>query len=147
MGAKVKVSCLECGVTNNFPIEASGKKVVCGRCRCILPEPGIVVSPLPQQAYTLVKKATLPVLVDFYSHKIASCHVMHLIIEDLTKKRAGKIMTLKLSIKEHPEIGSALGITSFPTYIIFYRGNERARTSGAMPEEEFTRWVDSIILP
>jgi len=40
---------------------------------------------------------------------------MHLIIEDLTKKRAGKIMTIKLSIKDHLEIGSALGITSFPT--------------------------------
>ena len=147
MGAKVKVSCLECGVTNNFPIEASGKKVVCGRCRAILPEPGRVIRPLPQQAYTLFKKANLPVLVDFYSHKIASCHIMHLIIEDLTKKRAGKIMTIKLSIKDHPEIGSALGITSFPTYIIFYRGSERARASGAMPEEEFTRWVDSKIFP
>jgi len=28
MPEKVKVSCLHCGTTNNYPLDASGKKVV-----------------------------------------------------------------------------------------------------------------------
>ena len=52
-GEKVMVSCLECGTTNYFPLEAEGKKVVCGRCKAGLPLPGAVLEPTSGQAAQL----------------------------------------------------------------------------------------------
>jgi len=59
---KVKVVCPDCGATNNFPIDHKGKKVVCGRCKSILPEPGTVIEPLPNQIVNLLQSSHIPVL-------------------------------------------------------------------------------------
>jgi len=66
-GEKVMVSCLECGTTNYFPLEAEGKKVVCGRCKAGLPLPGAVLEPTSGQAAQLFQNSSLPVLADFFS--------------------------------------------------------------------------------
>jgi len=62
---KVKVSCLECGATNNYPLGAGSKAVVCGRCKTPLPVPGTVLELPPEQVVALIQNATLPVLLDF----------------------------------------------------------------------------------
>ncbi|MBP1767831.1 MAG: thioredoxin 2 [Candidatus Aminicenantes bacterium] len=77
MADKVKVSCLNCGAVNNFPLDAAGKAVVCGRCRNPLPVPGTVLEPPEQAAAALLQRSGLPVLVDFYSPTCGPCHMMH----------------------------------------------------------------------
>ena len=64
---KLKVSCATCGTTNNFPLEAKGKTVVCGRCKSPLPEPGAVLEPTAEGILALFQNSSLPVLTDFYS--------------------------------------------------------------------------------
>jgi thioredoxin 2 len=142
---KVKVSCLACGRTNNYPLDASGKKVVCGRCKRPLPQPGNVTEAIPEQAYTLIQKSSLPVLIDFFTPTCAPCHMMHPIVQDLAERRAGELMVLQVDVNRHAEMGAAFGIQGVPTYIIFSKGFERARTSGAMPEADFSLWVASKI--
>jgi len=142
---KVKVSCPVCGSTNNYPMDSAGKKVVCGRCKRPLPQPGTVIESTPQQAYTLIQKSSLPVLVDFFSPTCAPCQMMHTIIRDLAERRAGELMVLQMDTNKHGEFGTAFGIQGVPTYIIFSKGFERARTSGAMSETDFSLWVASKI--
>jgi thioredoxin 2 len=143
MGEKVKVSCLNCGATNNFPLEASGKKVVCGRCRSDLPVPGTVLEVSLQAFETLVQKAALPVLLDVYSPTCAPCLVMHPVVERLARRRAGELMVVRVNADLNPRLGSALGIQGVPTFIIFARGIERDRITGAIAEADFSLWVAS----
>lgn len=145
MAEKVKVSCPSCGATNNYPMETPGKKIVCGRCKNPLPLPGTVVKPTPEQAYTLIQKSSLPILVDFFSPACAPCHMMHPIVADLAERRAGELMVLQLDVDNHGELGAAFGVQGVPTYIIFHRGYERARATGAMSETDFSLWVASKI--
>ena len=145
MAEKVKVSCPYCGATNNFPMESSRKKVVCGRCKNHLPVPGKIVEPTPEQAYTLIQKSALPVLIDFFSPTCAPCHMMHPVVADLAERRAGELMVLRLDVNVHGELGAAFGVQGVPTFIIFHRGYERARTTGAMSETDFSLWVASKI--
>lgn len=140
---KLKVSCFNCGTTNYFPLDAQGKSVVCGRCKTGLPLPGAVLEPAPQQAYNLIQNSSLPVLVDFYSPTCAPCLMMHPILERLASRRRGEVMVVKVNIDRHPEMAQGLGIRAVPTFVVFHRGTERGRQSGAMAEDSFALWVAS----
>lgn len=145
MSEKAKISCLYCGATNNYPLDSKGKKVVCGRCRNPLPIPGEVLELSSDQAAGLIQNSSLPILIDFYSPSCAPCHMMHPVVEGLAKRRAGEIMASTLNVDESPEFVANFGIQGVPTFIIFYQGYERGRSSGAMSETDFSLWVASKI--
>jgi thioredoxin 2 len=140
---KVKVSCLNCGAINNFPVDAGGKTVVCGRCRNPLPVPGTVLEPPEQAAAGLIQRSGLPVLVDFYSPTCGPCLMMHPLVERLAKRRAGELMVLRVNTDTSPGLASRFGIQAVPTFIVISKGTERGRTSGAMAETDFSLWVAS----
>ena len=144
MPEKVRVSCLDCGATNNFPIELKGKRVVCGRCKNALPLPGQVLEPPLKQVVSLIQNARLSILIDFYSPTCAPCHMMHPVVENLTKRRAGEIMTIRVNIDSYPHLAARFGIKGVPTFVIISNGSERGRTTGAMPEMDFSLWVASL---
>jgi thioredoxin 2 len=143
MAEKKKVSCPRCGATNNYPLDAVGKKVVCGRCKNVLPVPGMVLELPPESASVLVHHSSLPVLIDFYSPTCPPCLIMDPVLERMAKRRAGEIMVVKLNVDRHPELAASYGIQGVPTYVVIHKGTERGRTSGAMPEADFSLWVAS----
>lgn len=145
MTDKVKVSCMNCGATNNFPLDSAGKKVVCGRCKYSLPKPGETVEPTSEQSLILIKKSNLPLLIDFYSPTCAPCHIMHPIVESLARRRAGEIVAMKVNVDQNHQLAASFGIQAVPTFVILYKGNERGRTSGAVSETNFSFWVASIV--
>jgi thioredoxin 2 len=138
---KVKVSCLNCGTTNNVPVSTGRKKIVCGRCKEELPSPGEVVEPQPNQAYALFRKSAIPLLVDFFSMSCMSCELMHSVILSLAERRKGELMIVRIDVEKHPELAAAFGIQGVPTFLILHRGNERARSVGEMTETDFSLWV------
>jgi thioredoxin 2 len=143
MSDKIRVSCFQCGATNNYPTDAVGKKVVCGKCHNALPVPGEVLE-LPQdKAYNLFYHSSLPVLVDFYSPTCGPCLAMHPIVERLAKRRAGELMVVRLNVDRLPEVGASFNIKGVPTFVVLSKGTERGRISGAMPEADLSLWVAS----
>ncbi len=142
-GAKVKVSCGNCGTTNYFPLDAAGKNVVCGRCKSALPAPGTVLEPAPSQVYNLFRNSSLPVLADFYSTTCGPCLVMHPAVERLARRRAGGLAVVRINVEKHPELAAGFGIQGVPTFVIVLKGVERGRISGAQTEEDFALWVAS----
>ena len=140
---RVKVSCASCGTTNYYPLNAGGKKAACGRCRAVLPQPGMVLEPGQTEVYSLLRNSKLPVLVDFYSPTCGPCHVMHPVLDRLARRRAGEIAVIKVDVDRFPELASGFGIQAVPTFVVVQGGTERARTSGAVSEENFSLWVAS----
>jgi thioredoxin 2 len=140
---KVKVSCPECGATNNYPVDAGGKAVVCGRCKTPLPVPGTVLEPPAEQVVALIQNAALPILIDFYSPTCMPCHMMRPILESLAKRRAGSLMVIKVETDRNRELASAFKIQAVPTFVVMKKGFEIARVSGAMNETDFSLWVAS----
>lgn len=138
-----KVSCPFCGTTNFYPENPAGKKVACGRCKNPLPEPGLVVEPSIEGLWNLVRQSSLPILIDFYSPTCGPCAMMHPVVDRLAKRRAGEIMTVRLNVDAAPEVASAFRITAVPTFVVAAKGTERARTSGAMSEMDFSLWLAS----
>ena len=145
MRDKVKVVCPDCGTTNNFPLDPKGKKVVCGRCKNILPEPGAVIEPLPNQIVNLLQNSHIPVLVDFHSPACAPCHMMDPAVEALAKRKAGELVVLKINVDQNPQTAAQFAILGVPTFVIVFKGHERGRTSGAMSEADLALWVASRV--
>jgi thioredoxin 2 len=143
MDEKVKVSCPHCGATNNYPTAAAGKSVVCGRCKSVLPPPGKVLEVVESQLATLVQSGGLPVLVDFYSPSCMPCRMMHPIVDSLAERRAGELMVVRVNTDDNPGLASAFRIQAVPTFVVMKKGVEMGRTSGAMPEMDFSLWVAS----
>lgn len=140
---KIRVSCVQCGATNNYPTGAQGKQVVCGRCKTPLPLPGTVLEPKPDRVFTLINSAGLPVLLDFSSETCGPCRMMAPILERLARRRAGELMVIKIDIGRYPELAASFGVQAVPTFVIVHRQSERGRTTGAMSEEDFALWAAS----
>ena len=140
---RIKVSCLYCGTTNYHPQDPGGKKVACGRCRNILPAPGSILSPNPEQLQALFLKSSLPILVDFFSNSCGPCRMMHPVLERLARRRAGEIVVVEVDVDAHPEIAQEFGVQAVPTFVVMVKDREIARTSGASSEENFSLWVAS----
>jgi len=145
MTEKAKVSCIHCGTTNYFPLDISGKKVICGRCKNVLPLPGTTIEPEPEKANNLFQKSVLPILVDFYSPTCAPCQMMHPVLAELAKRRKGELMVARINVTAYPQMGAAFGVQGVPTFIVMRKGIEIGRTSGAMSEADLALWVASKI--
>ena len=143
MAEKARVICLHCGAINNFPLDAPGKTVVCGRCRNPLPVPGAVLELQEQVAVTLIQRSGLPVLVDFFSPTCGPCLMMHPLVERLAKRRAGELIVIKVNTDNSPGLAARFGIKAVPTFVVISKGTERGRISGAMGEIDFSLWVAS----
>ena len=145
MTEKLKTSCPNCAATNYYPLGNQGKKVVCGRCKSLLVKPGSVFEPTPEQIQTLLYKASLPILVDFYSSTCAPCNMMNPVIESLAARRAGEILVIKINVDNYRELAAGFGVQGVPTFVIVHKGSERDRMSGAVPETDFSLWVASRV--
>jgi len=145
MPDKIRTSCLECGATNNFPMASAGKTVVCGKCKSPLAVPGQVLEPAAWRVANLIEKASLSLLIDFYSTTCAPCHMMRPIVEGVAKRRAGDVMVIKVNVElpENRELAAAFKVQAVPTFVIIKKGYETARSTGAMPETDFSLWVAS----
>lgn len=143
MSEKINVVCLSCGATNRFPAEASGKTVVCGKCKSPLPPPGRVLEPSAEELAVLIRNSALPLLIDFYTETCIPCRMMHSIVESLASRRAGDLIVARIDTNAMPEMARAFRIEAVPTFIMFKKGIERGRTMGAMNETDFSLWAAS----
>jgi len=143
MTETINVVCPGCGATNRFPAEASGKTVVCGRCKALLPPPGRVLEPSADQLAVLIQKSGLPLLIDFYSETCVPCRMMHPILESLAARRAGDLTVVRVNTAALPDMARAFRVEAVPTFVMIKNGVERGRTMGAMNETDFSLWAAS----
>jgi thioredoxin 2 len=140
---KFKVACLECGATNLYPAGAAGKTVRCGRCKSGLPAPGTVLEPLPRQVAVLIQASSLPLLIDFTSQTCMPCRMMAPVVAGLAERRRGDLMVIQVDTDENRDLAVTFQIRAVPTFVVFRKGFEVGRISGAMGETDFSLWVAS----
>ena len=145
MADTVKVSCHNCGATNNYPRSAAGKKpssaadaTTPSRCRGRSRDPAgqgrdslSPGGPARPGGFLLADLRALP---HHASGRRAAGHA-----------QGGRAHGGQGESRSQPEAAAGLGIHGVPTFIIFSRGTERGRMSGAMPETDLSLWVASRI--
>jgi thioredoxin 2 len=90
-----------------------------------------------------VQSSTEPVIVDFWAEWCGPCKMMAPAFEQAAAELKTRLRFAKLDTEQAQGIAARYGIRSIPTLILFKRGQEAARTAGAMDARRIRAWLES----
>ena len=134
------VVCSACGGVNRLPSARPALAAKCGKCGRKL------FSAHPQDLDGAMfrrhmERTTQPVLVDVWAPWCGPCRMMAPAYEAAAEELEPDVVLVKLNSDEEQALSAELGIRGIPTMILFHRGREVARSSGAMSAGQIIRWV------
>jgi thioredoxin 2 len=134
--------CPHCDAINRVPSARLGDGPQCGVCHKPLC-PGTPLALTPANFRRQLDESDLPVLVDFWAPWCGPCRMMAPVFEQAAARFAASVRLAKLNTEEHPQLAGQFGIRGIPTLILFHRGREVDRLSGALPFPQLVSWIES----
>jgi len=143
--SKTHIVCPSCNATNLLPDDRLQDDPRCGKCK----ERIFSAHPMELNGGNFerhISKNDIPVLVDFWAPWCGPCLAMAPAFEEAASVLEPGIRVAKLNTEDEQMIGSRYGIRSIPTMVLFHKGQEIARQSGAMMAGDIIRWVQSQLV-
>jgi thioredoxin 1 len=85
---------------------------------------------------SVVLKADLPTVVDFWAVWCGPCKMIAPILEQIAQEHDGQIQVTKVDVDHNNESAMKYGVMSIPTLILFKKGQAVERLVGFMPKEK-----------
>jgi thioredoxin 2 len=131
---KLTVRCQFCDTWNRIDAAKVSAGPKCGKCgRPILLERPLSLN--DDTFHRTINESDVPVAVDFYADWCGPCRMMAPAVDALAAHVQGRAIVAKLNTDHSSRTAGGFGIRGIPTTIVFDRGKEVARQSGALPLE------------
>ncbi len=95
--------------------------------------------------HVIEKSKSIPVLVDFWAPWCGPCKQLTPLLEELVKKKNGKIILAKINIDENQNIAAQLNIQSIPTVYGFVDGKPIDAFQGMQPQSKIESMINKMI--
>ena len=141
MSDSLLIVCPDCTALNRVPNLRLDQQPQCGQCHQSLFS-GHPVRLTSGNFDRHIQKNGIPVLVDFWAPWCGPCRSMAPHFEQAAQLLEPRIRLAKLDTEAENALGSAYGIRSIPTLVLFKDGREIARQSGAMGLNHIVTWAN-----
>lgn len=129
------VPCTFCSTLNRVDLDRVQQRPKCGQCsRPILLDRPLRLS--DRDFDRVVSDSSVNLLVDFYADWCAPCRMMAPALDEVAHEHEGRVLIAKLDTDKNPNVATRFGIRSIPTLILFARGAEKLRQSGALGRQQ-----------
>lgn len=103
-----------------------------------------VIELTPENFDAIVKKATKPVVVDFYATWCGPCKAMKPIFRELAQEESNWIFTA-LDVDKDPTIGEKYGVEGMPTFVVFKDGEPIGKIGGKKQKKPLMDELNTIV--
>lgn len=92
-----------------------------------------------------VKKANVPVVVDFWAEWCGPCKQIGPVLEELSSEMGGKVKIAKVNVDTDPNTAATLGVRGIPALFIFKDGQVIANRAGASSKASIQSWIEEAV--
>lgn len=135
-----EVVCPNCAAVNRLRHGPAAETAKCGKCGQAVFQ-GQPVEATPAMFDKQTARSTIPLLVDVWAPWCGPCRAMAPAFEEAARAMEPQVRLIKLNSEDHPDIAGRFGIRGIPTMLLFDKGREIARVSGAMTTRQIVDWT------
>ena len=140
MTESLHIVCPACDSINRVPKDKLGAGGKCGNCQ----QPLFNGKPLELDGARFQRHLTkndVPVLVDFWAAWCGPCKVMAPVFAEAASQLEPEVRLVKIDSDREQVLSGQMSIRGIPTLILFRKGVEVGRQSGAMDLKSLLSWV------
>ncbi len=135
------IECPGCGKRNRVPATADGRPR-CAHCKQDLPW---IAEAGESDFGPVVESSAIPVVVDLWAPWCGPCRMISPALEEVARRRAGRLKLVKVNVDEHPGVSARFGVQGIPTLLFFRGGRLVDRAVGARGVDALEAWIDSAL--
>lgn len=137
----VRIACLSCGQANRVPVAKLNAGPKCAKCAKPLVG-GDVASVDVQTHDRAVRSDDIPLIVDYWAPWCGTCRTMAPEFAKAAQTLRFKARFAKIDTEQYPAVSQRLQIRGIPLLILYVKGQEVARLSGARPASDIEAFVN-----